>query len=66
MIDEVYTAQRIEYRNGCFAGLTHDGAAAKTVLAFMVQSACSKYTDVVRLVPVNKLDTRCFDHGLIN
>ena len=57
MINEVYTAQRIEYSNGSFIGLTEDGGAAKTVLAFMVQSTCSKYKDVVCLIPVNRLDT---------
>ena len=57
MIDEVYTAQRVEYSNGAFVGLTEDGVPAKTVLGFMVQSTCDKYKDVVCLVPINKLDT---------
>ena len=43
LIDEVYTAQRIEYNNGKFIGLTNDGVPAKTVLTFMIQSTCSKY-----------------------
>lgn len=63
MIDEVYTAKRIEYANGSFTGLTEDGEPAKTVLTFMVQSTCSKFKDVVCLVPVNKLDSnllRCW------
>ena len=57
MIVEVYTAQRIECNNGSFVGLTESGDPAKTVLTFMVQSTCSKYKDVVCLVPVKRLDT---------
>ena len=57
MIDEIYTACRVEYSNGSFIGLTEEGVPAKTVLAFMVQSMRSNYKDVVCLVPVNKLDT---------
>jgi len=57
MMDEVYTAQRVEYTNGTFVGLTEEGSPAKTVLAFMVQSICGNYKDVVCLVPVDKLDS---------
>ena len=58
IIDEVYTAQRMEYSNGAFIGLTLDGEPAKTVLTFMVQSTCCKYKDIVCLVPAAKLSTR--------
>ena len=40
LIDKVYTANRIEYQNGTFIGLTEDGACAQTILAFMLQSVC--------------------------
>ena len=45
MVDEEYPAQRIEYTNGSFTGLTEEGRPAKTVLAFMVQSLFDKYKD---------------------
>ena len=57
MIDEVYTAQRIEYRNEYFVGLTEEGKRAKTVLTFMIRSVSHKYRNVVCLLPVNHLNT---------
>ena len=62
LLDEVYTAQRVEYSNDSFVGLTEDGVPAKTVLAFMVQSICGKYRDVVCLIPINKLNTNTLSH----
>ena len=62
LIDEVYTAQRVEYSNGRFIGLTKEGLPAKTVLAFMVQSVCHKYKDVLCLVPIEKLDTKLLNY----
>ena len=55
LIDEIYTAKRIEYSNGAFIGLTSDGSPAKTVLSFMIQSISSKYRDVVCIIPVERL-----------
>ena len=55
MIDEIYTAARIEYHQGEFTGFTDDGKVAKTVLAFMIESITSKFRDVVKLIPVDGL-----------
>ena len=62
LFNEVYMAQRVEYSDGSFVGLNEDGVPVKTVLAFMVQSICGKYRDVVCLIPVNKLDTGTLRH----
>ena len=57
MIDEVYIAERVEYSNGSFLGLTENGTPAKTVLGFMIQSICCKYKNIVCLVPIVTLDS---------
>ena len=57
LLDEVYTAQRVEYTNGSFVGLTENSFSVKTVLTFMVQSIAGKYKDVICCIPVNRLDT---------
>ena len=57
ILDEVYIAERVEYSNGSFIGLTENGTPAKTVLGFMVQSVCSNYKDIVCLIPVATLNT---------
>ena len=58
IIDEIYTAARIEFHNGRFIGMTEDGNVSKTVLAFMVESLTSKYRDVVKLIAVDSLTSQ--------
>ena len=58
IIDEIYTASRIEYHNGRFIGMTEDGNTAKTVLSFMVESVTSDYRDVVKLIAVDSLTSQ--------
>ena len=55
LIDEIYTAKRVEYRDGKFVGLTDEGKVAKTVLAFMVKSLSCKFKEIVCLVPQDTL-----------
>ena len=43
LIEEVFISNRVEYQNRSFFGLTEDGACARTVLTFMVQSVCRNY-----------------------
>ena len=54
MIDEVYTAQRIEYSNGKFIDLTENGRRSRAVLIFMVH-VVAKCHDVIKLNTVNTL-----------
>ena len=56
MIDEIYIAKRVEYCGGELQGLTADGSVATTLLCFMVKSLTSKYTDIVAMYPVCKLN----------
>ena len=57
MIDEVYIAERVEYCNGSFIGITESDTPAKTVLGFMIQSIYCHYKEVVCLIPISTLDT---------
>mgnify|MGYP003307452681 CR=1 FL=1 len=48
MLDEIYTAQRVEFSRGKFLGM-EDGQVTKTVLTFMSQSAAGILSMMMRL-----------------
>ena len=46
IVDEIYTAQRVEYSSGKLHGID-DGQVTKTLLCFMVSSVAGPFQDVV-------------------
>ena len=56
LIGEVYTSAKVEYYNGEFVGYAEDGTIAKTLLVFMIRSLHGNYKDVVKMIPVPKLN----------
>ncbi len=60
MLDEIYTAKRVEYAEaqGRFVGLTENDGVATTALCFMVRSLAGKYRDIISIVPMNKVSAR--------
>jgi hypothetical protein len=55
LIDEVYSAKRIEFSGGKFYGL-ENAEATKTLLCFMVSSVAGSYRDMVAMMPIVKID----------
>jgi hypothetical protein len=56
LIDEIYTAQRVEYQSGKLYGYESQ-QTTKTLLCFMVSSVAGHYRDVVCLTPVVNLNS---------
>ena len=50
--------RKLEYFNGSVYGNSDDGDLAQTVLCFMISSLSSQYRDVVRMVPLNKINVQ--------
>jgi hypothetical protein len=57
ILDEVYSAKRIEYVNGQFYGLENSDIT-KTLLCFMVKSLSNKYEDIVAMVPLASISSQ--------
>ncbi len=57
LIDEIYSAQRVEYAGGKIFGLDAEGRTSKTLLSFMIKAAAGQYCDVVALHPIVNLDS---------
>ena len=56
MIDEVYTAEKLELdAKGHIVGVTSESELAKTVLAFMIKSIRSDFSEMISLIPVRNL-----------
>ena len=56
ILDEVYSAKRVEYSNGTFYGYENQ-TVTKTLLGFMIKSVGGKFMDMVCLFPVDQLDS---------
>jgi len=57
IINEIFTTQHVEYSNSKFYG-TEDGELTKTMLEFMIKSEGGKYSDMVALCQISKLDSK--------
>lgn len=55
IIDEVYSAKRVEFTGGKLYGLENDDVS-KTLLCFMVKSVAGNYRDMVAMLPISKVD----------
>jgi len=56
ILDEVYSAKRIEYVGGQFYGL-ENANITQTLLCFMVKSLAGKYEDVVAMIPLASINS---------
>jgi hypothetical protein len=61
IINEVYSARRVEYQNRKFYGF-ENSEAAKTLLCFMVKSIAGKYSDIVAMVPLTKISSEIINN----
>ena len=55
LIDEIYTAKRLEFQNGKLFGFDN-GAPTKTLCGFMLTSISGKYKDMISLSQVGNLN----------
>ena len=55
-MDEVYTAQQVEFQSGRFYGYENQ-TPKKTLLCLMLKSVASQYCDVVAMIPLSGIDS---------
>ena len=55
ILDEVYSAKKVEYQNGKFYGYENQ-TVTKTLLGFMIKSVGGKFMDIVCLFPIDQLN----------
>jgi hypothetical protein len=56
VLDEVYSAQRIEFQSGKFYGLENE-EVTKTLLCLMLNGVAGKYQDIVAMVPLTRVSS---------
>ena len=56
LFDEIYIKRKLEYFNGSLYGEIDDGDIAQTVLCFMISSLCGQYRDIVKMVPLRRIN----------
>ena len=55
VIDEIYTAKRLEFFNGVMHGITESGDTASTILCFMIQPLNCNFKEVIGLISLRGL-----------
>jgi hypothetical protein len=65
ILDEVYSAKRVEFAGGKLYGLEDDADVSKTLLCFMVKSVASNYRDMVAMQPISKIDAGVIEKNFL-
>jgi len=66
ILDEIYIKKKVEYFNGCLYGYSNSGELASTVLCFMISSLCGQYRDIVKMVPLARINSDIIYQNCLN